>query len=205
MARVLVRLRHLRRLSPLMLLWRVVAAAGRSDCPLGDWRRLALLSLLLLLRLGRSWSLALLRSRCWGLALWLRWRLRLVLDLGLLGLRFILGGMLLLSGRLLGDRCLALGHVPFVFLLLVTLLVLESHLLVFRLYLRGLDRPSGTKHLCNLSHARIWIVDAYTRPVVIGVPHEGVDAPLWRIWVLFGSHSLPLTRVWGHLVLVLLF
>merc|ERR1719174_877772 len=34
-ARVLVRGGHLRRLSPLMLLWRVVAAAGRSDCPLG--------------------------------------------------------------------------------------------------------------------------------------------------------------------------
>ena len=204
---------HLRRLSPLMLLWWIVAAekrkvvnfffsffnvlpAGRSDCPLGDWRRLALLR-------RRGWSLALLRRWSWGLALGLRLGLRFVLD-GL-GLWFILGLRLGLFGGLLGDCCLALGHVPLVFLLLIALLVLESHLLVFRLHLRGLDRPASAKPLCHLSNACIRIVNAYTGAVVVGVPHEGVDAPLWRIWVLFGSRSLPLTRVWGHLVLVLLF
>merc|ERR1719239_1526526 len=99
-----------------MLLWRVVAA-GRSDCPLGDWHRLALL------RHWGSWSLTLLRGWRWGLALGLRLGLRLILDLGL-GLRLILGLRLgLLFGGLLGDGCLALGHVPLVFLLLVPLLV----------------------------------------------------------------------------------
>merc|ERR1719266_575938 len=98
---------NLRRLSPLMLLWWIVAAAGRSDCPLGDWRWLALL-----------------RRRGWSLALGLRLGLRFVLDR--LGLWFILGLRLGLFGSLLGDCCLALGHVPLVFLLLIALLVLES-------------------------------------------------------------------------------
>merc|ERR1719225_1414257 len=77
----------LRWLSPLMLLWRVVAAAGRSDRPLGDWSRLGLL------RHRRGWRLALLRSWSRRLALRLRLRLRLVLLwlwLVLLRFRFVL-------------------------------------------------------------------------------------------------------------------
>merc|ERR1719266_2456267 len=137
---------NLRRLSPLMLLWWIVAAAGRSDCPLGDRRRLALL---------RRWS--------WGLALGLRLGLRFVLD-GL-WLWFILGLRLGLFGGLLGDCCLALGHVPLVFLLLIALLVLESHLLVFRLHLRRFNRPASAQHLRHLADARVRIVDAYAGTV----------------------------------------
>ena len=196
-----------------MLLWWIVAAekrkvvifffsffnvlpAGRSDCPLGDWRRLALLR-------RRGWSLALLRRWSWGLALGLRLGLRFVLD-GL-GLWFILGLRLGLFGGLLGDCCLALGHVPLVFLLLIALLVLESHLLVFRLHLRRFNRPASAQHLGHLADARVRIVDAYAGTVVVGVPHESVDTSFGRVWILFGSHPLPLSGIWGHLVLMLFF
>merc|ERR1719322_1144731 len=230
----------LRWLSPLMLLWRVVAAAGRSDRPLGDWSRLGLL------RHRRGWRLALLRSWSGRLALRLRLRLRLVLlrlRFILLRLRFVLlrfrfvllrfrlilllrlvlvlrlvldlwlrlclalvaALLVLVVGRLLGDRGLALRHVPLVLLPLVPLLVLERHLLVLRLHLRRLLSPPSAQPLGHLAHARVGLAHADAGAVVVGVPHERVHASLRRVWVLLRSHTLPLTRVRGHLVLVLLF
>merc|ERR1719422_2473332 len=133
--------------------------------------------------------------------------LRLVLDLWLrLRLCLALVALLVLVvGRLLGDRGLALRHVPLVFLPLVPLLVLERHLLVLRLHLRRLLRPPSAQHLGHLAHARVGPVHSDAGAVVVGIPHERVHASLRRVGVLLRAHSLPLTRVRGHLVLVLLF
>ena len=67
------------------------------------------------------------------------------------------------------------------------------------------NRPASAQHLGHLSHARVRIVDAYAGTVVVGVPHESVDTSFGRVWILFGSHPLPLSGIWGHLVLMLFF
>ena len=127
---------------------------------------------------------------------------RVVVPARLLGL--VARTLLLLGGRPVLHVDLALLHVPLVLLPLVALLVLEGHLLEALLGLGVAGGPAPAHLLGNITHPQPGMLLAHRSALRVGEPHETRHVPFRCVGVLLGPPPPPLSRQWGHLVLLLL-